>query len=436
MLTINNERTEQGDISSREMAGIGQINMEEMTRRYGEEEAGRLIGEVIKNNKVMIKTQKQLAELLEKAEKKRQQEETDKWMEECGKRNKKEREEKEEQKRVDEEWRSIEKIRIKEERKAEREWRCQEIREARREENRRRVMEKRRCFGCGGFGHMASYCRNREVEEPTLVFSNRFEVLKVRVMQKGEGSSKEVIKDRREILREEKAKREMEEKKTKIEKKEKKEKLLQEVIVKIGLKQEEEEEGVVIEALLDSGATGLVMSKEFARKHKFRRTKLERPVYVKNVDSTLNYAESIVDMVEVEIFFKGHKERILIDVIGGQKWSVILGMLWLRYYNPEIDWKTGEVKMMRCPDECGKKWRTGRQTKLEWKKQEEREEKERRRPIIEEEKMIARIVEKKENKQEDLIELRAIEEMVPRRFHKYLKVFEKKDSERIPMKKA
>ena len=92
--------------------------------------------------------------------------------------------------------------------------------------------------------------------------------------------------------------------------------------------------------------------------------------------------------------------------------------------------------MTRCPDECGKKWRTGRQMKLEWKKQEEREEKERRRPTIEEEKMIARIVEEKENEEEDLIELRATEEMVPRRFHKYLKVFEKKDSERMPTRKT
>jgi len=31
--------------------------------------------------------------------------------------------------------------------------------------------------------------------------------------------------------------------------------------------------------------------------------------------------------------------------------------------------------MMRCPDECGKKWRTGRQMKPGWKKQEERKEK-------------------------------------------------------------
>jgi len=94
---------------------------------------------------------------------------------------------------------------------------------------------------------------------------------------------------------------------------------LREVTVKIGLKQEEEEEGIVMKALLDSGATGLMMSKKFARRHKFKRMKLERPVYVRNVDVMLNYAGPIVDIVEVEIFFKGHKERTSIDVIGGQK---------------------------------------------------------------------------------------------------------------------
>ena len=77
-------------------------------------------------------------------------------------------------------------MRIKEERMAEKEWKHQEIREARREENRRRAMEERRCFRCGGFGHMANYCRNVRREEPVPVFSNRFEVLKVRVMQRGE----------------------------------------------------------------------------------------------------------------------------------------------------------------------------------------------------------------------------------------------------------
>ena len=35
-----------------------------------------------------------------------------------------------------------------------------------------------------------------------------------------------------------------------------------------------------------------------------------------------------------------------------------------------------------------------------------------------------------------MIELRMVEEMVPRQFHKYLKVFEKKESERMPTRKA
>ena len=50
--------------------------------------------------------------------------------------------------------------------------------------------------------------------------------------------------------------------------------------------------------------------------------------------------------------------------------------------------------------------------------------------------MIERIMEEKEDEEEDLIELRTIDEMVSQRFHKYLKVFKKKESERMPMRKA
>ena len=98
-----------------------------------------------------------------------------------------------------------------------------------------------------------------------------------------------------------------------------------------------------------------MMSEEFARKHRFRRMKLERLIYVRNINSTLNYAGPIVNTVEMEIYFKEHKKRTLIDVIGEQKWEVILGMPWLACHNPEIDWRTGEVQIMRCPEECGKK---------------------------------------------------------------------------------
>ena len=48
---------------------------------------------------------------------------------------------------------------------------------------------------------------------------------------------------------------------------------------------------------------------------------------MRNVDETLNRERSIEHTVEVNIYYQGHRERTEIDVIGEQKWSMILGML-------------------------------------------------------------------------------------------------------------
>ena len=45
------------------MADIGQIDIGEMTRRYGEEEIVRIMKEIIENNEMMLKLQKQIGEL-------------------------------------------------------------------------------------------------------------------------------------------------------------------------------------------------------------------------------------------------------------------------------------------------------------------------------------------------------------------------------------
>ena len=69
-----------------------------------------------------------------------------------------------------------------------------------------------------------------EKEESVQVPLNKFEVLRDRVMQRGEGSRRKVVKDRKEILKEKRAKRGVNIQKTEVEKKkekgEKKEKLL------------------------------------------------------------------------------------------------------------------------------------------------------------------------------------------------------------------
>jgi len=106
----------------------------------------------------------------------------------------------------------------------------------------------RKFFVCGGFGHIAHNCRNGKEGGSIPMFSNKFEVLKSRVMNIGEGSGREIEKNRKTILREERLKKEklVEVQKTEVENSgnsiEKKENLLREVIIKIELKQKDDKE--------------------------------------------------------------------------------------------------------------------------------------------------------------------------------------------------
>ena len=89
--------------------------------------------------------------------------------------------------------------------------------------------------------------------------------------------------------------------------------------MKVGLERLDMQEGIMVEALLDSRATRLVMSSEFARKQDFKLKKLERPMQVRNVDGSFNKEGPIENTVEVNIYYQGHRERTEIDVIGEQK---------------------------------------------------------------------------------------------------------------------
>jgi len=74
-------------------------------------------------------------------------------------------------------------------------------------------------------------------------------------------------------------------------------------MVKIGLERINTQKGTTVEVLLDSGATGLVMSLEFVKKQEFKLKKLERPMYVRNMDGSLNKEGPIEHTVEVNIYY-------------------------------------------------------------------------------------------------------------------------------------
>ena len=163
------------------------------------------------------------------------------------------------------------------------------------------MIQERKYFVCGGFRHITCHCRNRrEIEKNRRIkvggsenqpSSNKFKVLISRMMQGG-------IFNKRSG---------------------KKKKLLREATVKIGLKQEDNKDRITLEVSLDSRAISLIISLEFAKKNKFKKKKLDKLIYIRNVDSTFNYEGLIEHTVEMKFFYKGYIERMEINVIGEQE---------------------------------------------------------------------------------------------------------------------
>jgi len=178
----------------------------------------------------------------------------------------------------------------------------------------------------------------------------------------------------------------------------------------------------MVKALLDSGATRMFMSRSLAEKGEYRLIKLKQPIQVRNVDGTGNSRGAITYEVEVNMFYKGHVERVQMDVYELGKTDMILDMPWLAAHNPEIDWEKKEVRITRCSPLCRKA------VEIRGRKE-----------IREDEKKIIRwAVDKKEDwerEKEIKADHKKMEEMVPKRFHRWLKVFGKMESKKMLVRK-
>ena len=96
-------------------------------------------------------------------------------------------------------------------------------------------------------------------------------------------------------------------------------------------------EEAATKAMVDTGATGDFIDRDFVERTKLPTRKLSQPIPVYNVDGTPNEAGSIDRVVDVIMTYKGHSERILLAVTRLGKQSMILGFTWLKKHNPEID---------------------------------------------------------------------------------------------------
>ncbi|XP_006457230.1 hypothetical protein AGABI2DRAFT_51461, partial [Agaricus bisporus var. bisporus H97] len=89
-----------------------------------------------------------------------------------------------------------------------------------------------------------------------------------------------------------------------------------EIKLNVGVEKLDTHDGVGVQALLDSGATGMFMDKAFAKEEGFKLEPLEKPIPVKNVDGTINASGAVTHRVAANVYYKGHKERVHFEICG------------------------------------------------------------------------------------------------------------------------
>jgi len=70
--------------------------------------------------------------------------------------------------------------------------------------------------------------------------------------------------------------------------------MLREVWLNIGIEKIDTHEGVIVKALLNSGAMGMFMDKRIVAKHGFKLQKLKRPIGISNMNATNNSRGAIM----------------------------------------------------------------------------------------------------------------------------------------------
>ena len=141
-----------------------------------------------------------------------------------------------------------------------------------------------------------------------------------------------------------------------------------------------------------------------------------------NIDGTQNSTGSITHVAELIVEFQGHREKIIAEVTDLGKNTFILGFSWLKHHNPDIDWTKGMVKMTRCPRHCHML-----QPKSVFLASLKKEEYNIQYQVHE---TICALEAQQEKSKE-----KTPEQLVPKEYHKFLKVFSKKESKRMPLRK-
>jgi hypothetical protein len=188
-------------------------------------------------------------------------------------------------------------------------------------------------------------------------------------------------------------------------------------------------------AMLDFGATAVFINKRFVSQYNILCRPLTRPIALHNIDGSINKAGSLTHFARLNMNIGSkytEKLDFLIMDLGPE--DIILGLPWLHRINPEVDWDTGTMELPDSPESNPlpnnspfEKISANRATRRTWIKA----------GIINEntDKLWCcagfTLSTELATKANEAKAKKTFEQMVPKEYHKYSKVFSEIDSHRL-----
>ena len=105
-----------------------------------------------------------------------------------------------------------------------------------------------------------------------------------------------------------------------------------------------------VKALVDSRCTHTGIDEQLVKNKRIQIKSINFSFKVFNTDRMRN--EEVIRVAPLEIKINGHKEQLEAAVTDLNRMDMFLGHDWLVKHNPEVNWKNGTIKFMRCPESC------------------------------------------------------------------------------------
>jgi hypothetical protein len=90
------------------------------------------------------------------------------------------------------------------------------------------------------------------------------------------------------------------------------------------------------------------MHPQFIEEHRVVTHALKRPIGLGNIDGLPNRSGSITHYAVLGVIIDGHLTKVFFHIANIGREDAILGIDWLRRYNPQVDWKLDSISFLCC----------------------------------------------------------------------------------------